>query len=440
MKYRNVLFVLLGLGVLTANLTGCSRAPASGQAQETASEKEAEAASSSELTIAEILATRCSHGLTIECEECRYEVGVVKVDAALIAPADATATGLVQTIRVTRQKATSAIRLTGELALNDNATARISPRIAGIIRSVRVDIGAQVKADDVLFTLDSTELDTTLADYERNRAMAALAEKTYQREKTLFEQKVASESDLIEAQMRLEEFRSATTAAAQKLQALGFSASERAASLSTNRMNGSGSLAVRAPISGSIIRKNVGLGELVDPGKEVMELADLHAVWAWGGLYERDLAVVLKNMHTGGVPVELTVSAFPDNTFTGRLDYISGVMDEATRTIKVRTVIDNTDLLLRPGMFCEIRLLLASDADVLAIPKAAVLSDEGVDFVFKHMQDNYYLRQNIKIGRTFEDAVEIVHGLEPGVTIVAKGAFLLKSDVLRSKMGAGCAD
>ncbi|MFZ4396936.1 MAG: efflux RND transporter periplasmic adaptor subunit, partial [Kiritimatiellia bacterium] len=338
------------------------------------------------------------------------------------------------------QKATSAIRLTGELALNDNATARISPRIAGIIRSVRVDIGAQVKADDVLFTLDSTELDTTLADYERNRTMAALAEKTYQREKTLFEQKVASESDLIEAQMRLEEFRSATTAAAQKLQALGFSANERDASLSTNRMNGNGSLAVRAPISGSIIRKNVGLGELADPGKEVMELADLRAVWAWGGLYERDLAVVLKNMRTGGVPVELTVSAFPDNTFTGRLDYISGVMDEATRTIKVRTVIDNTDLLLRPGMFCEIRMLLASDADVLAIPKASVLSDEGVDFVFKHMQDNYYLRQNIKIGRTFEDAVEIVHGLEPGVTIVAKGAFLLKSDVLRSKMGAGCAD
>ncbi|MFZ4396789.1 MAG: hypothetical protein ACOYOU_14335, partial [Kiritimatiellia bacterium] len=79
MKYRNVLFVLLGLGVLTANLTGCSRAPASGQAKETASEKEAESASSRELTIAEILATRCSHGLTIECEECRYEVGVVKV-------------------------------------------------------------------------------------------------------------------------------------------------------------------------------------------------------------------------------------------------------------------------------------------------------------------------------------------------------------------------
>jgi cobalt-zinc-cadmium efflux system membrane fusion protein len=193
-------------------------------------------------------------------------------------------------------------------------------------------------------------------------------------------------------------------------------------------------------MGGTIIEKHAVRGELVEPGKDVMVLADLDTVWVWGGIYERDLAGVLARMATDGVPVEITVPAFPGNVFTGRLNHVSSVMDEATRTVKVRTVIANTDHRLRPGMFCEVRLLLQSNEEVLAVPATAVLSDEGVDFVFKHMKDDYYLRQNVKKGRSFDDTVEILSGLEPGLTIVADGAFLLKSDVLRSKMGAGCAD
>jgi len=145
-------------------------------------------------------------------------------------------------------------------------------------------------------------------------------------------------------------------------------------------------------------------------------------------------------MAAGVIPVEVTVPAFPGKIFTGHLNYVAGIMDEATRTVKVRTVIDNKDQLLRPGMFCGVRLLLTSEEDILAIPKEALLSDEGVDFVFKHMQGDYFLRQNVRKGRAFDAAVEILEGLEPGQTIVAEGAFVLKSDVLRSKMGAGCAD
>ena len=77
---------------------------------------------------------------------------------------------------------------------------------------------------------------------------------------------------------------------------------------------------------------------------------------------------------------------------------------------------------------------------MLAIPKAALLSDEGVSFVFTHMQDDYYLRTNVQKGRDFAEGVEILKGLAPGQKIVTEGAFVLKSDALRSKMGAGCAD
>ena len=78
--------------------------------------------------------------------------------------------------------------------------------------------------------------------------------------------------------------------------------------------------------------------------------------------------------------------------------------------------------------------------EILGIPPQALLEDEGANFVFKHWQDDYYVRRAVKVGRVFEELVEVLEGIEPGDTIVTEGAFLLKSDILREKMGAGCAD
>jgi cobalt-zinc-cadmium efflux system membrane fusion protein len=73
-------------------------------------------------------------------------------------------------------------------------------------------------------------------------------------------------------------------------------------------------------------------------------------------------------------------------------------------------------------------------------PRAAVLADEGKFFVFKHWKDDFFVRQDVRKGRDFFGMVEILDGLKAGDTVAAEGAFLLKSDVLREKMGAGCAD
>lgn len=432
-------FIWISLAAMTIVVTGCSRntAPENKAAK---GEPEATPAEGQALTVEEILKTRCSHGLTIECDECRYEVGVVKVGKSLVSQAGGSATGLVKTITVAKHKVATSVRITGELAVNENAAVHLSPRIPGIINTVNVDIGAQVMKGDTLFTVDSVELGAALSDYEKNIAMAALSGKTFQREKALYEQKVGSENEMIEAQMRHEEYQAALKASEQKLHVLGLSETDIAAIAPSNHSSLGGSLAVRAPISGTIIEKHAVTGELVEPGKDVMILADLTTAWVWGEIYERDLAMVLTRMETGSIPVEVTVPAFPGRLFPGYLNYVAGKMDEATRTVKVRTVIANKERLLRPGMFCEVRLLMTSNEDILAIPKGALLSDEGVDFVFKHMKDDYFLRQNITKGRIFDDTVEVLKGIEAGATIVTDGAFLLKSDVLRSKMGAGCAD
>ena len=282
---------LLGILVIAA---GCGKNASSESHKGEAEADEEQEVTVGDLTIDQVMQAKCPHGLTIECAECRYEVGVVKVDPTLLKQGDGSSTGLVKTIQVAKSKMVTAVNITGEIGMNDNAAVHVSPRIAGIIRAVNVDIGAEVKKDDVLFTVDSVELGQALSDHEKNIALAELSGKTFQREKSLYEQKVAAESDMIEAQMRFEEYQTARKASEQRLHVLGLSESDIAALSLTNHGSLSGALAVRAPMSGTLIEKHAVVGELVEPGKDVMVLADLNTVWMWGGVYERDLGLLLK--------------------------------------------------------------------------------------------------------------------------------------------------
>lgn len=428
------------LAVLFTVAAGCRGKTEKGVSSEGKGEEKSEGVVGS-MTPEQVMAAKCSHGLTYQCAECRYEVGVVKVDKSIMKNASSSSTGLVQTIQAGKKKVTTAINISGEIRMNENMEVHITPRIAGILYAVNVDIGARVKKGDVLFTLDSVEVGQAVSDYEKNLSMVEIIEKNFQREKNLFDQKIGSELEMSEALMKLQEVQANLKAAEQKLHVMGMTDQEISSNSSTNEHGRMRSLlSVRAPIDGMIIQKHGVAGEMVELGKGVVILADLSTVWAWGTIYEHDLAVVLKHVAAGAVPVEVSVRAFPGKIFRGQVDYVGATMEESTRTIKTRITLNNSEALLRPGMFCEGRILLSSDEEVFVVPSVAVLSDEGVDFVFKHMKDEYFLRQNVRKGREFAGDVEILEGLEPGQTIVTEGSFLLKSDVLRSKMGAGCAD
>ena len=331
---------------------------------------------------------------------------------------------------------------TGEVALNENAAVHISPRIPGIIESVSADIGARVKAGDTLLTLASVELGKALAEYERNRTLSDLTEKVFARETKLREQKVGSEQDVIDAQMTFEQHRTDLKASEQTLHVLGLTEEDLAAMREPSHGAGAGRLPVRAPVAGTIIEKHAVAGEMAEPGKDLMLLSDLTTVWVWANVHSRDLAQLLEAEKRGPVAVEIVVAAFPDRQFKGVLDYVGATMNEQTRTVKVRATVENPDLELRPGMFCEVAISLGNGQaeEVLAAPRAAVFSDEGKSFVFKHWKDDFFVRQDVRKGREFFGMVEILEGLQAGDTIATEGAFLLKSDVLREKMGAGCAD
>ena len=324
-----------------------------------------------QMSLAEIAEVRCEHEISAyRCDECRYEVGVVRVPPNMLKETqEAGDGGLFTAETVTERRVTTGLDVTGEVQLNENQAVHVSPRIPGIIEKVYVDIGDRVERSDLLFKISSVELGKTLAAYELSRSLTELARKNYEREKLLKEQQISSEQDLIEAQMTYEEHKTELAGAADALRVFGLTGDDLTALRARDGNGGTGSLPVRASIDGTVIQKHAVTGELVEPGKDVLLVADLGSVWVWADIYEEDLPRLIAAGKAGPIPVSVHVRAFPDTPFGGSIDYIGATMDETTRTVKVRATVLNQDGLLRPGMFCEIHIGLESDKTALAIPK-----------------------------------------------------------------------
>ena len=388
---------------------------------------------------AELFTATCEHKIPqYTCDECRYELGLVKLDASLITAPDKA--GLVKVLSVTKQNAQSLLPLHGEVVLNDTALTHVSPRVAGTVRTIKTALGKPVNTGDVLFEIESTELGLAIGAYRKNKALAALALKNLEREKSLVAQKLSPEVDRVDAQMKYDEYRIELESAGNALAVMGLDAKAIAALTADGQSGKPSVLPVQAPQSGTVIAKHLNQGETIERGKDVLTIADLSSVWVWLEVYENDLPALTSEAKKGSLRVRVEVSSLPERTFEGMIDLIGATMDEDTRTVKIRVVLGNAEGLLRPGMFCSANAVFETPEKVIAIPKGALMSDEGKHFVFRMVRDGFALRTDVEPGREFADSVEIKSGLKEGAQIATEGAFVLKSDVLRAKMGAGCAD
>ncbi|HEY5995743.1 MAG TPA: efflux RND transporter periplasmic adaptor subunit, partial [Candidatus Deferrimicrobiaceae bacterium] len=190
---------------------------------------------------------------------------------------------------------------------------------------------------------------------------------------------------------------------------------------------------------GTVLERHASVGERVEPGKDLLLLSDMGEVWVWANLRAGDVQALTRKGGKGATfPAEIRGAG--NRIHRGTMDVLAGVMNEQTRMFKARVVVPNPDGVLRPGMFVTIRVQLPGGGTGLSLPRTAVLADAGRSFVFVHKEGDFWIRRPVKLGRSAGDRVEIVSGVKAGQKVVADGAFLLKSDVLRGKMGAGCAD
>ena len=266
-----------------------------------------------------------------------------------------------------------------------------------------------------------------------------LAEKSFDRQKDLKEAGISSEREFLESEQRLESTSIQLDSTRQSLVRLGHRDAKIKALTNRGIKGVTGKLAIIAPFDGEVLEMHAVRGERVEPGEEILLIGDILSLWLWVDLYETQLHSVSNALAAGSLPALVRVSAFPERRFEGRVDFVGRVMDKHTRTVKARIELDNREGLLRPGMFANVQLGIDPSGGQVALPSAAVLADEGRHFVFVHHEGDYYVRRPVERGREVDGFVEVRGAVEPGDKVITTGSFLLKSDVLRSKMGAGCA-
>jgi cobalt-zinc-cadmium efflux system membrane fusion protein len=387
--------------------------------------------------IEDLWAAKCEHGVMhYTCDECRYELGVVKVSDKIFSKQGQT--GIVSTSMPTERRMGKPLSLPGEVVTNDLRSVRVSSVVSGAIRKIMADIGSRVSKGDVLFELDSTEAAEAKADYLKKAAALSLATKTAQREASLFAKKISAEVEVIEAKNKQVEAEIELAGARSRLERLGIPKKE-IQSLGAGTADAVNSiLPVYAAIDGVVLERFANPGDQVESGKEIMLVSDISEVWINADIKETDSSLL--SLHSNPIPCEIIAPMSEGKTLPGILEAVSGKMDETTRTIRARISVKNPDGLLRPGMFVTVNVMTQADDSVLAVPEAAVLSDEGRNFVFIHKEGDYWVRRPVETGASYEGFTEIRQGLSKDQLVIADGSFLLKSDILREKMGAGCAD
>lgn len=311
------------------------------------------------------------------------------------------------------------IECVAEVSFNQNKLAQIAAPVSGIIQSVDVDLGTKVEEKQTVAKIWSAAIAEAVAK-------AVLSHQTLDRERKLRADRVTSEAALQEAE-------AAHRSACQQLRTLGFT-EEQIEDLSQKPQE-QVLMEVRAPFAGEISERMAVRGALVDAGKPLFTLVDHSTVWAMLQVPEATLARVKT-----GQAVELRVDSLPGKVFTGKLTWIGPAVDERTRMARARAEFANPERLLKDKMFATARILTRQTEGAMLVPPSAIQHVEGKPFVFVKLGEDLFDARAVKLGASFNGRQEVLAGLKLQEEIAVTRAFALKSAMLMSRLGAGCAD
>lgn len=318
-------------------------------------------------------------------------------------------------------KVTVTIALPGEVALNAEALAHVTPRVGGTTREVLKQLGDVVKKGDVLAVLDSREL----TEMQRSSAAAEerlkLAQASYDRQEQLWRDKISAEKEYLAAKQALAEARIEQRSAAQKLSSAG------------SGVKGAG-YSLIAPIDGTIIAKHLGIGEVLKDDTQAFTIADLSTIWVNVTVYAKDLARV----RTGAV-ARVRAEGI-EGVAEGTISYLGQVADEQTRSSTARVVLRNPGPAWRPGLFATADIVVDETDAPITVSDEAVQTVEGKPVVFRQDGDTFQARP-VKLGRRGAAApgaarlVEILDGIAAGDRYAGKNSFVLKAELGKSEAG-----
>jgi len=325
----------------------------------------------------------------------------------------------VQTAKPETGAIADGVECVAEVSFNQNKLAQIAAPVSGIIQTVDVDLGTKVEEKQTVAKIWSASIAEAVAK-------AVLSHQTLDRERKLREQRVTSEQALQEAE-------ASHRAACQQLRTLGFT--EEQIDEMGRKPQEQVLMEVRAPFAGEISERMAVRGALVDAGKPLFTLVDHSTVWAMLQVPEASLGRVQLRQ-----AVELRVDSRPGKVFTGKLTWIGPAVDERTRMARARAEFANPDCLLKDKMFATARILTRKVEGAMLVPSSAIQHLGGKPFVFVKLGEDLFDARAVTLGAKFNGRLEVLAGLKPEEQIAVSHTFAVKSAMLMSRLGAGCAD
>jgi membrane fusion protein, heavy metal efflux system len=317
-----------------------------------------------------------------------------------------------KTAQAVIREVSEALDLPARIQPDPARVVRVFPPAGGRLTHVAVIPGDFVSRGQAVAVLESSDVSQARSDLTKAKAEFDRSEHALTRSKLLLDHKVLSEREYEDAEAQEIEARSEFDRAKARLRLLG--AAE----------NGSDNeVAVRSPISGTVLDIGSTSGELsksTDNANPICTIADLASVWLTGDAYEKDLEVVRP-----GVPVDVSVVAYPNRLWHGKIAQVSDEIDPQTRAAKIRVVLANPKHDLKPEMFASLRIFRPA-TKALVIPGSAVLHEGGDDTVMVKVSNDNYQRRLVSVRRVSDSEVVVITGLKPGETVVTEGAALLR--------------
>lgn len=364
--------------------------------------------------------------LTAGCNKDDTKVAAASpVDPALVVPAPELVAQL-KIATVSSQPVAETLRVAGRIDFDEQRLARIGATITGRVTEINALLGQEVKKGEVLARLNSSELSTQQLAYLRARAQLELNRRNAERAKSLFDADVIGEAELQRRQSEYQISVAETRAASDQLQLLGVSPE------SINRLGAQGAVNSQTPVvstlNGHVVERKLAQGQVVQPADALFVVADLSRLWAVAQVPEQQVSQVKV-----GQTVSIEIPALGNEKRVGKLIYVGQTINPETRTVLVRTELDNLDAHLKPAMLASM-LIEAKSVERLVVPASAVVRENDEDHVFVASGEGAFRLTKVKLSPVQAGQRVVISGLKGEEKIVVDGAFHLNNERNRKAM------
>ena len=323
------------------------------------------------------------------------------------------------------------LSLPAEIRFDSDRVANLSPRVSGVIGKLFANEGDQVRQGETLALIRSRELAGLTAAWQKAETQKQLAAQGLAREEKLWADKITSEADLQAARANFEAAKASSDAAENELHAAGVS--HNALKNIASAADGDNANAyLTAPISGTIVRRTITLGETVAAGDTgaapLFTIVDDSVLWADIAVYKQDIEQI-----SSGTPVILKNNQ-GDILARSVVNLVLPVIDETSRTSTARVIVENADRRLRPGQFVSAEIDMNSGTNQLHVPSASIVTVEGRPSLFVPIENGFKPRL-ISAGPAIDGRTVILSGLSEGEDYVSEGAFTLKAQLEKDAFG-----